>query len=93
MFKFLFGGKGAATRETQRQTIERTFGELNEILGGMAVKAKVGVDLETGLLEVTLPDQMPDEALALPAPSEEEVESASEDATQDAKKSVEKAAA
>ena len=59
----------------------------------MAVKAKVGVDLETGLLEVTLPDQMPDEALALPAPSEEEVESASEDATQDAKKSVEKAAA
>ncbi|MDA9318223.1 hypothetical protein N9Q54_00070 [Octadecabacter sp.] len=39
----------------------------------MADKPVVGVDLNTGLITVDLPDQMPDEALSLPAPSADEV--------------------
>ncbi len=69
MFKFLFGKKAVtAVKETQRETVERALGEVNDVLGGMAAKAKISVDLETGLLAIDLPEQMPDEALALPAP-------------------------
>jgi len=69
MFKYLFekvGGK--AKLETQRSTVARAVDELNGVLGLMADKPVVGVDLNTGLITVDLPDQMPDEALALPAP-------------------------
>lgn len=76
MFKFLFRKKEVeVVKETQRETVERAVQELNEILGGMAVKAKVSVDLESGLLGVDLPEQMPDEALALPAPEKDEAAS------------------
>ncbi|MDC1296824.1 hypothetical protein N8Z37_00745 [Octadecabacter sp.] len=74
MFKFLFekvGGK--AKIETQRDTVVRTVEELNSVLALMADKPVVGVDLNTGLITVGLPDQMPDEALSLPAPSADEV--------------------
>ena len=69
MFKFLFekvGGK--AKVETQRNTVARAVDELNTVLALMADKPVVGVDLNTGLITVDLPEQMPDEALALPAP-------------------------
>lgn len=73
MFKFLFGKKaGKAKIETQRDTVVRVVEELNSVLALMADKPVVGVDLNTGLITVDLPDQMPDEALALPAPSAEE---------------------
>ncbi|WP_375279792.1 hypothetical protein [Pseudooctadecabacter sp.] len=73
MFKFMFGrGAGKSAAETQRQTVERAVEELNSVLAGMADKAVVGVDLNSGLLTVTLPEQMPDEALALPAPEADE---------------------
>jgi len=69
MFKFLFGKKdGKAVQENQRQTVERTLGELNAILGQMAEKPSISIDLNTGALAIELPEQMPDEALALPAP-------------------------
>jgi hypothetical protein len=69
MFKFLFGKKSVeVVKETQRETIARAMGEVNEVLSGMAVRPKVAVNLETGLIEIELPEQMPDEALALPAP-------------------------
>lgn len=69
MFKFLFGKvAGMAKIETQRDTVVRTVQELNSVLAVMADKPVVGVDLNTGLITVDLPDQMPDEALALPAP-------------------------
>jgi hypothetical protein len=75
MFKFLFGkNKGAPVKENQRETIKRALAEINEILDGMAVKPKVVLDFETGLVEMNLPEQMPDEALALPAPVAEVVE-------------------
>ena len=79
MFKFLFRKKEVeVVKETQRETAERALQELNEVLGGMAVKAKIAVDLESGLLELELPEQMPDEALALPAPEPEKAETAPE---------------
>lgn len=69
MFKFLFGKKSVeAVTETQRETVTRAMGEVNDILGQMAVKPSVAVDLNTGLVTIKLPEQMPDEALALPAP-------------------------
>jgi hypothetical protein len=73
MFKFLFGKNKAeveVVKETQRETVARALGELNEVLGGMSVRSKIAVNLETGLVEIELPEQMPDEALALPAPGE-----------------------
>ncbi|MDB4213334.1 hypothetical protein N9741_00510 [Octadecabacter sp.] len=74
MFKFLFEKVGGKTKiETQRDTVVRTVEELNSVLALMADKPVVGVDLNTGLITVDLPDQMPDKALALPAPSETEV--------------------
>jgi len=75
MFKFLFGKKGGkAAIETQRDTVARTVEELNSVLALMADKPVVGVDLNTGLITVDLPDQMPDEALALPAPDVDEAQ-------------------
>ena len=70
MFKFLFRRKdGVETvRETQRQTFERALGEVNEILGQLDPKPRVTVDPEAGTIAFELPEQMPDEALALPKP-------------------------
>lgn len=74
MFKFLFGKKGGkAVIETQRETVARSVDALNVVFAGMADKPKIGVDLNSGMLTVDLPDQMPDEALALPAPEEKPV--------------------
>jgi hypothetical protein len=73
MFKFLFKktDKGAqvVVAETQRQTVERALRELNTVLVTLTPKAKITVYPDEGTLSVTLPDQMPDEALALPAPT------------------------
>ncbi|MCF2905040.1 hypothetical protein L0666_08575 [Octadecabacter sp. CECT 8868] len=71
MFKFLFGKtRGKAAIETQRDTVARAVDELNSVLALMADKPVVGIDLNSGLITVDLPEQMPDEALALPAPEE-----------------------
>ena len=71
MFKFLFGRNGSAepVKETQRQTLDRAIGEINEIMAGLTDKPKLTVDMETGALTLDLPEQMPDEAKALPAPA------------------------
>lgn len=69
MFKFLFEKVGrGAVMESQRDTVVRAVDELNTILALMADKPVVAVDLNSGLITFDLPDQMPDEALALPAP-------------------------
>jgi hypothetical protein len=73
MFKFLFGNKAAAPeikRETQRETVERAQKELNEILAALAPKARITIYPDEGTLTIELPEQMPDEAKALPAPSD-----------------------
>jgi hypothetical protein len=73
MFKQIFGKLTAAKHvETQRETIERALAEVNGLVAGLAIKPTVTFDPETGAVSLTLPDQMPDEALALPAPKSEE---------------------
>ncbi len=72
MFKFLFSKVGGKAKiETQRDTVARAVEDLNSVLALMADKPVVGVDLNSGLITVDLPEQMPDEALALPAPEPE----------------------
>lgn len=71
MFKFLFGSKADAPeikRETQRETVERAQKELNEILAMLTPKAQITIYPDEGTLTIDLPEQMPDEAKALPAP-------------------------
>jgi hypothetical protein len=72
MFKFLFGKSEKATPqpvlESQRETVTRALREVNEILITLTPRAKITVYPDEGTISVTLPDQMPDEALALPAP-------------------------
>jgi len=78
MFKFLKTRLGGVqpTVETQRQTIDRAMGEVNEILALMTAKPKITFDPETGTIALALPDQMPDEALALPAPDADNADKA-----------------
>jgi hypothetical protein len=71
VFKFLFGNKASAPeikRETQRETLVRAQREINEILATLSPKPKITLYPEEGTLTIELPEQMPDEAKALPAP-------------------------
>lgn len=71
MFKFLFGAKDAAPvvkRETQRETVARALKEINTILVGLDPKPAITLYPAEGTLTIALPEQMPDEAKALPAP-------------------------
>jgi len=75
MFKFLFGAKSEAPvikKETQRETVARAQRELNEILSTLTPKPRITIYPEEGTLTIELPDQMPDEAKALPAPAKPE---------------------
>lgn len=70
MFNFLRRRmNGKVVKETQRQVFERAVSELNDIMAGMEEKPHFSVDLNEGKLTFSLPDQMPDEALALPSPN------------------------
>ena len=68
MFKFLFGKSKVPLKETQRETMSRAIAEVNGLLALMPERPKLGVNLDTGFIEIELPERMPDEALALPAP-------------------------
>ena len=70
MLKFLFGGRkpAEAKPETQREAFARLVGDLNEAIAALPEKPKFVIDPETGSFELILPEQLPDEALALPAP-------------------------
>ena len=76
MFNFIKARLGGSKTiiETQRQTIDRAMAEVNEILALLADKPKVTIDPSVGSITLELPDQMPDEALALPAPEVESPE-------------------
>lgn len=73
MFKFLFRRNASneveVTKETQRETLLRALGEVNEITAKLDVKPAVTVDPNTGAITLALPEQLPDESLALPAPN------------------------
>lgn len=69
MFKFLFAKtKGTPVIEPQRKVVERALSDLNAVLAGLEPKAKITIDPATGGITLALPEQMPDETLALPAP-------------------------
>lgn len=71
MFKFLFGTKPGteAVKETARQTAERALGELNEVLAQLSEQPSITI--AANRIDVDWPDQMPGEAMALPAPAPE----------------------
>lgn len=74
MLKFIFGKKGIAKAETQREGFARMLGDLNEAIAGLDEKPKINIDPNTGAIEFDLPERLPDEALALPAPEADEDE-------------------
>ncbi|MBU2867078.1 hypothetical protein [Pacificibacter marinus] len=96
MFKFLKFGRGKkpeAVIETQRQSFERLVGELNEAIASLPEMPAVTVNPVTNEVSFALPDQFPDEALALPAPEpevvvEEAVEEVAEEAVETATEEV-----
>lgn len=61
-------GAKAPEPETQRQTVERALEEVNAVVAGLEEKPKLGFDPVSGEISLELPEQMPDEALALPKP-------------------------
>lgn len=73
MFKFLKFGRGAKSNvviETQRQCFERLVGELNEAIAALPDMPAVTINPVTNEVSFALPENFPDEALALPAPEE-----------------------
>jgi hypothetical protein len=73
MFKFLKFGRGAKSNvviETQRQSFERLVGELNEAIAALPDMPAVTINPVTNEVSFALPENFPDEALALPAPDE-----------------------
>ncbi|MGV6812213.1 MAG: hypothetical protein ACWA47_08210 [Brevirhabdus sp.] len=104
MFKFLKIGrrKPEPVIESQRETFTRLVEELNSAIDALSDKPAVTIDPATGRVSFELPEQFPDEALALPAP-EKKTEDAeaqsdlpdaetSDDVAPDAEKLDEKAA-
>lgn len=77
MFEFLrkIRGRGPAAQESQRQTVMRALEEINAVLGELEEKPTLSFDPENGRIALELPDQMPDETLALPAPEDEDPKS------------------
>jgi hypothetical protein len=72
MFRLLFGKTDEITAQpTQRARIASALDEINEIVAGLEVKPKFCFEAGTGRVWIDLPDQMPDEAPALPAPDAE----------------------
>lgn len=92
MLNFLFKRRGAKVEvkpETQREAFERLVGELNALMDKEGEKPSITIAPATGHISLGLPEQLSDEALALPAPSAdevsapsaEEIKEAAEDAT------------
>lgn len=78
MLKFLFGNRADAPQaaaETTRMALTRMQADLNAVLESLPEKPKVTFDPVSGAITLDLPEQLPDEALALPAPDPEDVSS------------------
>ncbi|MBY4892677.1 hypothetical protein KUL25_07860 [Rhodobacteraceae bacterium N5(2021)] len=91
MLKLLFGGKKATPEvviESDRARFSRLVNELNEVIDTLAHKPRVTIDPATGHIEPDVPEQFPDEALALPAPATESEPTA--EATSDVEEKAEK---
>ncbi len=75
MFRFLIGGRKNQTPEPepQRQVFRRLMADLNTAIDELPEKPAVTIDPATGHISLRLPEQLPDEALALPAPEVTEI--------------------
>ena len=74
MLRFLLGTPRTSEKpviETQREVFSRLIADLNTAIEGLPTKPKVTIDPNTGRIELDLPEHLPDEALALPAPDAE----------------------
>jgi hypothetical protein len=73
MFDFLKRLRGIPEeiKEGQRARFERLITELNEAIADLPEKPAVTITPESGTLSFDLPEQFPDEALALPKPDAE----------------------
>lgn len=81
-FKTRFG-KIEAVQETQRDVATRALKELNAVMAGLEVKPKLSFDPASGEISIELPEQMPDEALALPAPDKVQDSGKADDAAEE----------
>lgn len=70
--KRLGGGSAPDKPESQRARFERLVAELNEALDDLSDKPAVTVQPDSGHISFEMPEQFPDEALALPKPNAEE---------------------
>lgn len=70
MFDFLkrLRGVPSEAKESQRARFERLVEELNAEIAELPEKPAVTITPETGALSFEMPQQFPDEALALPKP-------------------------
>jgi hypothetical protein len=70
MFDFLkrLRGEPSEAAESQRARFERLVEELNAEIAELPEKPAVTITPETGALSFEMPEQFPDEALALPKP-------------------------
>ena len=90
MLNFLFRRRADATvevkTETQREAFTRIVEELNALLDKEGVKPAVTFEPATGHITFKLPEQLSDEALALPAPeaAQSEPEAITEKVDEDA---------
>ena len=90
MLEFLkrLGGVSAPDKpESQRERFERLVAELNEALDDLSDKPAVTVQPDSGHISFEMPEQFPDEALALPKPNTAD---ATSEATQEGDKEPDK---
>lgn len=81
MFDFLkrLRGVPSEAKESQRARFERLVEELNAEIAELPEKPAVTITPETGALSFEMPQQFPDEALALPKPDKTDPEPQADD--------------
>jgi hypothetical protein len=68
IFKFFRSDSGEAKVLSMRARFELAVADMNAVLAGMGEMPKMTIDANARKIEFSVPDQFPDEALALPAP-------------------------
>lgn len=70
MLQFLFGKRRAdtQTRESLREAGARALDELNDVLAALPDLPDITIRTAGGRIDIDWPEQLPDEAKALPAP-------------------------
>lgn len=79
MLQFLFGKRraGTQTRQSLRDAGTRALDELNDVLAALPELPDITIRPASGRIDIDWPDQLPDEAKALPAPDTAKTDTAS----------------